>query len=507
MRRGGNLVEFSLDGGPLPPDLEAQFKRELTYTHLHALRGADAYDHLGNYRATRAEIKTLYKISETTGRFNASIGWQYRLKRNCERAGHTVQTFDVGPAHPRPNRYEVNWDRLFEKMDLRAKQDQILAAMEEIDHGLLDVPAGVGKTFLIASHALAHPNARYHIVTDGIDILNRIYRHLVKFIPNVGRVGGGKREFGRVTVISVDSLQVVGEGFDDFHSPNSPDYVIFDEVHKAAAPQTILQLGRYQHCKMYGLSANVGDRFDGADSQLEGIFGETIFQMSYQEAEALGLVLPINVEWIKLDYETPEELKEARGTQLDKFGVWRNEERNRLFAQKIQEFDPDVQVLVMVATVDHAVHLKQFLPEFQLCYDQCKQYDVYVRNGLLDPANEPLMTPVRREQMRQAFEAGTLKKVIATDVWSTGVDFVNLSVLARLDARDSRIMDTQVPCRANRILDGKEYATLIDCMDYWHPTLQRRSNNRKRAYISKGWKQIGLGTRRIGTQAARQNRV
>ena len=125
----------------------------------------------------------------------------------------------------------------------------------------------------------------------------------------------------------------------------------------------------------------------------------------------------------------------------------------------------------------------------------------------IDPDDEPPMTPARREQMRQQFEEGTLKKVIATDVWSTGVDFAALPVLGRADGRDSRILDTQVPCRANRIHDGKEYATLIDCMDLFHGTLHRRSSTRKRAYIGKGWTQAGLGTRRVGVKNAKINGV
>lgn len=508
MRRGGNIVELSEGGRPLPAELEARLRQELQYTHLTALRGAEAYDHLGNYQPTRSETKILYKVDERNGRFNASIGWQYRMHRICTEFGHTVEVFDVDPPHPRPNRFDVDWDRLFEKMDLKVKQDEILAALETAWHGLLDVPPGVGKTFLIGAYCLAHPHARIHVITDGLDIVDRIYRHLTKYIPNVGQVGGGKCRFGpQVTVISADSIHKVAEGFNDPRAKSAADVVFFDEVHKAGAPTVVTELARYRGCKMYGLSANVGDRFDGADYQLEGLFGETLFAMSYQEAEALGLVVPIRVEWVKMDFEVTEKERQLKGPQVEKWLVWRSAERNKRFAAKVNEFAPDVQVLVMVSTVQHAVELKQYLPDFKLCYDQCKDYAAYVRNGKLDPEDEPLMTPHRRKQMREQFEAGELKKVIATDVWSTGVDFTALSVVARADGRDSRIMDTQIPGRGNRTFDGKEYATLIDCMDGHHDTLLRRSNNRKRAYIKKGWKQVGLGTRRPGTAAAQWNGV
>lgn len=521
MRRSGNIVELSLAGGRLPEDLEQRLKNELQYTHLTALRGVDAYDHLGNYRPTRTDLKILYKISEATGRFNASVGWQYRLHEICRELGHEVVLIDLDPLdHPRPKRFDTDWDRMWEKMELRAKQDEILASLEQPwvvgydvkgntkhftrDHGLVDVPPGVGKTYLLAAYVLAHPWARVHIITDGIDIIHRIFRHLTKYIPNVGMVGGGKCRFGpQVTVISADSLHKVAEGFNDPHSKQAADVVFFDEVHKAGAPTIISQLARYKNCKMYGLSANVGDRFDGADYQLEGIFGKVVFAMSYQEAEALGLVAPVRVEWVKMDFEIGQKERALKGTAVEKWLIWRCDERNKRFAAKINEFAPDVQVLVLVSTVQHAVELKQYLPDFKLCYDQCKDYASYVRTGKLDPEDEPLMTPQRREQMRQQFEEGALKKVIATDVWSTGVDFAALSVVGRADGRDSRIADTQIPGRGNRIFEGKAYATLIDCMDGHHDTLLGRSNRRKRNYIKKGWKQVGLGGRRPGVEAAK----
>jgi superfamily II DNA or RNA helicase len=99
--------------------------------------------------------------------------------------------------------------------------------------------------------------------------------------------------------------------------------------------------------------------------------------------------------------------------------------------------------------------------------------------------------------MSKDFEAGTLKKVIATDVWSTGVDFPQLSVLIRADARASEIMDVQAPGRVVRRHDasGKDHGLVIDCMDYFDGALMRRSIERKRTYTKQGWEQETKRTR------------
>ena len=96
--------------------------------------------------------------------------------------------------------------------------------------------------------------------------------------------------------------------------------------------------------------------------------------------------------------------------------------------------------------------------------------------------------------MRSQFEAGTLRRVIATDVWATGVDFEQLNVLVRADDRDSDIVDVQGPGRVSRTYtapDGtvKEFGEVIDCMDTFDPTFYRKSAGRRDSYKLLGWEQ------------------
>ncbi len=495
MRCGGNVLELSCDGGPLPMEFQKKCELALTYSHLYALRGADAYDAMGNYQPTRTETKTMWSL-DRKGRFLASLGWRYRLEDMVRQAGYGFERVSVDHPHPRPDRYAVDWERLFERMDLRPKQDELLASLEPVDHGLIDIPPACGKTFNIAAYALAHYKARIHIVTEGLDILRRIDSHMTKFFPNVGFVAGSKQRFGeRITVISSDSLHKVGEGFDDPRSPRAADVVFFDEVHKAASPSVLEQVSKYKYARMYGLSASIDGRFDKAHAQLEGIFGRRVFTLTYPEAVALKLCAPVRVEWVNVSgFRSPGE--GARGTRWEKLAIWTNDARNQAIADKVRSFPPDTQILVMVSRSEHAAHLKRFLPEFEMCYDQMDDYDRYVEAGYINPATDPKVTPQRRMEMLKQFEAGTLRRVIATDVWSTGVDFVNLGVVVRADARASAIMDIQIPGRANRIADGKEWAVIVDTMDEFDPAAESKSRSRERNYRSRGWTQVGLSRRR-----------
>jgi superfamily II DNA or RNA helicase len=214
--------------------------------------------------------------------------------------------------------------------------------------------------------------------------------------------------------------------------------------------------------------------------------------MSYQEAVAHGLVLPVKVEWIDVRMDkNPCEFKKE--TAKERHGIWRNVHRNMLIAEKANQFSDDDQVLILVRTLEHAVFLKQELPNFKLCYDKMDSevYNSLIKKEMLNELDEPIMTSSARDQMSKDFEAGILKKVIATDVWSTGVDFPQLSVLIRADARASEIMDVQAPGRVVRRHDesGKDHGLVIDCMDYFDQAFLRRSQERRKTYIRQGWEQ------------------
>lgn len=485
LKRRGNLSELSVISGELPQALSKELEDNLTYTHVSQVRGKDAYTR-GKYIPFESEAVTLYDYNDN-GNMIFPKGFSKRIYDLCKKAEAHIEVMDYPPAVETPNRFQVNFDRVFSHMDLKAKQDECLATISVSDGGIIVAPTGFGKSFLFAAVCLMYQNARIHVITRRRDVMKRLMRHLSKYIPDVGQVGGGQRTWGRVTVITADSLHLVD------HTPGvSADIVLYDEVHEAAAPSYSVELSKYQHCKMFGFTATPEGRFDGAHYRLEGLFGPKIFEMAYQEAVHHGLVLPVQVDWIDVRMPVnPCEFKKE--TAKERAGIWRNPVRNKLIADKANSFDDDDQVLILVRTLEHAVYLKQELPNFKLCYDKMDsdQYEALVKKGMLDKLDEPPMTPHIRDKMSKDFEAGTLKKVIATDVWSTGVDFPQLSVLIRADARASEIMDIQAPGRVVRRHDasGKDHGLVVDCMDYFDDAFLRRSQERKKTYIRQGWEQ------------------
>jgi superfamily II DNA or RNA helicase len=482
IRLCGNAIDISPDGkSELPPDLRVMLEPALRYNYTKILRGQDAYGFDGTRRPVRTELRLLYTY-DRYGRMVCGAGLQPRITGILEACGCGVEVEDISPTHPRPDRYTEDWDNVVRNFTFKPKQDVALVQLASRPRGIIDAPTGFGKTFLFKAIALLYPRSKIVITTRRKDLVEGTRIHLSKDIPNVGQVGGGVYRTGRVTVCTADSLHRL--------NPDDVDILVGEEVHELAAASYSAELAKFKYARMYGFTATPTGRMDRADMKLESLFGPVIFSMTYQEAVRLGLVVPIRVRWI--DVRLPDN---PVGDRVDiprlRHGIWRNQARNECIAQAAREFGPDEQVLIMVTTFDHAVHLRQHLPDFALCYAERsdeESFDRFVKNGML-PESEPIMTSARRTELRKAFERGELKKVIATDVWSTGVSFNDLAVLIRADARSSEIMDAQIPGRVCRNSDGKEVGLVIDCLDQFDPAFRAAAQKRRRNYEAKGWEQ------------------
>lgn len=484
VRRYGNLIDFSPDGqSPLPEGLVQLLAAPLTYTYRESLRGQYVVNpETGKRQMIRFQTKRLYKLEE--GRLVTSFGMLTRLRGVLDKAGHRLFLRDLTPPSPRPDAYEPCWANVEQWIRFRhPRQREMLEAMINNPCGTIEAAPGVGKSYLVAAFGLLFPKAKIDIVVRRIPLVYSTVRTMRRYLPSVGMVGDGHKELGqRITVYCVASVH---------HAEGDADFLIGDEAHELLGDNYATSLAsRYATSRNFGITATPTGRFDGGDARMEALFGPLIFRMTYQEAQALGLVAPVRIHWVPVVMDiNPAAGKE--GQPMERWGLWRNDYRNQMVAQTARWFGPDEQVLIMTGKsggIEHAVNLHRFLPEFALCYGEHNQdrFDRYKRTGQL-PADFPDMTTERREMLRSQFEAGTLKKVIATDVWSTGVDFARLAVMIRADGLVSSIQDLQLPGRATRIHQDKSHALIVDFIDYFDERLRARSRKRQTNYAAKGW--------------------
>ena len=370
---------------------------------------------------------------------------------------------------------------------LRDGQDEVLAHIATYDMGQIEAATGFGKSFLMKQICKLWPTAPVIICAPFSGIIRQIYAELKEIFPpdQVGMVGDGKHEPDRriTCCISNSLLKCNLEKCRVF---------IFDECHRAAGPATAAAIACIPNARMYGFSASPTGRSDNADLETEAMFGKIILTKTYQEVQKGGGIVPMDV-YVMPCYECEGTHNDREGVMLNRWGLWRNDERNKLIKDAVEwafkTFGEDNQMLITVETTEHAVNIGHLLPGFQLVYGQMDgtKRERWERDGLIPPNMHPI-TSEQREIYRQEFRSGKLRRAIATGVWGTGVDFPLLNILVRADAQSGPIPNTQIPGRATRASNGKDKGIILDFNDSFNRVLNGRFLRRTTAYRKKGWK-------------------
>lgn len=470
---------------PLSPDVRELLQGVLQYTRRqHLVTYKQKMENGG--RNILMKVINCFVVTKMQSRLAllTNAGYLPRIRRTLEAAGYPVEVQDLQPEAT--NRFEPDWAQL-EDFEFRYKQREAIEAMVNNTRGRIWWATGAGKGWILPPFCLLMRHAKIAITTKYLSVLETNYNRLRARLPDVGIYHGARKRPGRrVMCYSAGCLNHAAKYF-------QPDIIIADEVHELATDRMFAAFAKFPAARMYGLSANDGDRFDGADFELEGVFGEVISELSYPEAQAHGMVSPIQVRWQRARFDNPVETVRG-GVALWRWGIWRNTARNRLIAKVARDHNED-QVLIACQTLEHACFLKQLLPEFELCYspndayeDRLEQY----RNWGLLGRDEQLITAGKMRWLRARFESGKLRKVIATSVWNRGVSFDSLSVLVRADGTGDAISDTQLPGRLARLGEDKSYAILYDFTDEFDRRFDIRTGKaaiRRRNYAKKHWSQ------------------
>jgi superfamily II DNA or RNA helicase len=401
-------------------------------------------------------------------------------------------------AHLRKMKIEPEWEDcrgaiaeadLTQLQTLRPLQDQALDVILNHHIGIVECPPGFGKTFLISQVPRIYPEARIVIITPRTDVVKDIHRRVAAASPNPKEVklAGGGRVFPykhRVVVITAGSVHKI--------PPDWPHILIYDEVHGCATARQLRSLEQFE-CRRYGLSASPDGRLDGADLEVNGIFGPVQCCISYRDAQAEGLVCPIKVRLVEIDMEEPLAKSDVNKQRL---GYWRNIPRNQAVAAAARAHTPEESTLILVKTLEHALFLRMLLPEFFIVHggvadtvEGNAKWQGFCDLGLV--ANTPeFIENIRNidvDQAKAMFADGRIKKVIATPKWREGVDFPDLRILIRADGSGGSIDAIQIVGRLSRVLEGKPHGIVYDFTDNYGESYLRKSKSRRNHYEKQGW--------------------
>lgn len=414
---------------------------------------------VGWKREVISHYEDLY--SESDGRLATMPGFAHRVLEHCRNSGQAFNFVDARTPMPKPD-----FKKAFS--GLRPYQIDLVGQMLVSGGGILMASTGAGKTAMSAAVIRAYP--RKELFSRGTptcvfacpdrDINRKNWEELQRWLPDreIGIIMSGMshKPSDDVVCCTIDSLENI--------DPNTVGILIVDEMHASASQTRAERISAFSKAAKWGVSATPTGRFDGADIVSEGLYGPVVAKFSYQDGVKSGALVPITVYWV----DAPEpgcglqaySRFQSRDAKI-RHGWTTNDDSCRMIADIMNCIPPDVQTLCML----------QFIEQMGKIHKYCTHTDyVHAETNEAKLAAYPTLhaiKPKERKKLYDAFRSKELCSMIATHVWSTGVNFEELAIVVNAGGGGSDIIAKQVPGRASRAAEGKEHAYIVDFMHPW----------------------------------------
>ena len=442
----------------LEPFVSERVVKELTYWHRKSVR-------TGRGMKMSGETKQLFTMDQRVSMVTQQMADHLVTLPGFAMKIHSIMTeegFHVNFVDNRSTLPAMDLESALSK--LRDYQKPAAYTMLHSYGGILNCPTGWGKTHLMASIIRGYPhdelNARSTpqtvVVTPGTDLAEKNFLSLEDILYNdreVGLICTGHRDFcDDVQVVTPESLHHV--------DLSQCGLLLYDEAHTLSGARAD-RVMKAVHAIKCGFSATPTGRCDGADLVVEGCFGPIVYKRTYQQAVDDGAVVPITVYWVPTSRPRNWQDWKQRDT-IYRHALWANPEHHQMVKEIMTEVIPhDVQTLAVVDKLSHMDNIVGVMPELTYVHGTERDKDL----AKIKPKIITGVTKARRKQIYKEVESGERKRAIASGIYRTGVDFPNLTVLLNLAGMKSSIINTQLPGRTGRNIDGKESAYLID---FWH---------------------------------------
>lgn len=375
---------------------------------------------------------------------------------------------DVRPTCPM-RQYDWEMSSAFEPRDYQADARDKACRQKR---GIIKCATGGGKTAIGASIIAELGIGPFIFYVTSIDLLVQAQEEIEKFVRHhgvpisVGAIGGGKKEFGDVTVMTVQTavraLGVDPKGeyaYDDESEKDNTDIsdikkdiadliagakgYIADEVQHWAA-KTCQLIADYSESAYYryGLSATPW-RDAGDDIMIDACFGKCIVDISAsflidREYLVQPEILFLNLKKMHCPYKNY--------ASIYKHALKENPNRNNIIANIASRmYDEGRLPLVLVKHIDHGKALQKMIPGSE-----------FLHGSLSKKVREEHIRAMRRR------ETGV---TIATSIFDEGVDVKPLDTVLLAGSGKSATRALQRIGRILRPFPGKEKAIAIDFND------------------------------------------
>lgn len=336
-------------------------------------------------------------------------------------------------------------------------QETALWAMYLAGHGILQAPAGCGKTQIGVALAMTH-RRRALWLTHTADLLEQSRdRALMYTDPKlIGTVTAGKADIGRgITFATVQTMCRL-----DLASLRDVwDVIIVDECHRAAGtPTTVTQFSKVLSAlaarHKYGMSATV-HRSDGLIAATYALLGEV--KHIVPDEAAAERIMPVTVEAVPTGTGISPECLNTDGT-INYAGMisylCASEARNGVIINRLRE-DEGRSCLILSDRLEHLESLMSALPDDMRTDAAMISGKMTSKKGREERSS--IINQMREGKLRYLFATYSLAK--------EGLDIPRLErVYLAAPHRDYAVV-TQAVGRAARRFEGKSDPLCVDFVD------------------------------------------
>jgi len=356
-----------------------------------------------------------------------------------------------------------------EGIEFRLDQWQAITKMTEKMRGVWQAPTGSGKTILICALVSAFPTTTVLVIVHTETLFRQTVEELERFFGRVGRLGCGEWEPGMT--ISVGMIQTLSK---KMFKRDEWGMVIVDEAHHVnnfkGTYAKVLQ--RTLAPVRFGFTATPPQTEQGRMA-LEGLIGPMMGRTTYEELQEKEVLAMPKVRV----YKAPEtnRYRDLKGgyRKVYEEGIVKNRKRNMIIIQKAKELiDQGLTVLIMVEIINHGEILLE-MSDFIL------PGEFVFLHG--ETASEI------KEEEKQAFQDKERRGVIATRIWSEGVNIKSIGAVVNAVGGASEIASIQRFGRGLRRTKDKYSVVLIDIIDFTHRWFEKHSLKRIDTYLEAGW--------------------
>lgn len=363
------------------------------------------------------------------------------------------ETVSVQDVRVRPSK---RFDLSFMIYTLRDYQNNSVAKAIKAQRGVLVCPTGSGKTVIAMKIAHELGVKTLFIVNTKEALYDTVKTAEECFgIDIIGQYGDRKKNFGSFMTVATMSLLVANKK--DSFKEQGFQCLFIDEVHHVGADTWFTLSLKVDAYFKYGLTGTPF-RGDGSSIMLQAVTGRIIVKIKTKFLQDKGFLSKSKIYFIEV--EEPMSLdRPLRYTEIYEAGIMRNDYRNEII-KTICEREVGKSILIAVEKIEHGNRLLPLIKKVDK--------DTVFISG----------KSTKRKELKQQFEKGQIKTVIASRIYNESVDIPILDVVINASGGKAGTAVIQRVGRALRPKSKDDIAIIYDFYDMFNYKMELHSMER-----------------------------